>query len=136
MSDEINNTFRIDPSFRKSLTAEQQLTLEKIERLGELDPVITERLARALDRLQMTLPYQQVARRSQTSASAETEKTLEQLSPAERQAREDFINQELSALLVIAGQMTQAFQTEKPRAQADKRFKDNLRAQFTRPASH
>lgn len=127
MSDQMN--FNIDPNFRQSLSLEQLITLEKIERLSELDPEVTRRLSRALDRLQRTLPYQQL-NRSDNRAIAQPE-TVQQptyLTEAERAAHEEFVTQELSALLVVAAQLNQAFEVNKP--QADRRFRDQLRAQF------
>lgn len=131
MSDELNFSFEIDPNFRRSLTAEQQATLEKIERLGELDPELTERLARALDRLQRTLPYQEVGRRPKsTAASKDKEVSLPALSEAERAAREEFISQQLSILLAVAGRLNQALAAESPKIQADRHFRERLKAEF------
>lgn len=116
----------LDPNFRQSLNAEQLQTLERIEQLATLDPEITARLARTLDRLQKTLPYQQLKRpetRNDPPANPD-------LSEAERAVREDFITQELSALLTLAGQLNQAFEANRPRAVADQRFKEQLRNQF------
>lgn len=120
--------FNLDPNFRRNLTAEQQATLETIEGLAQLDPEVTARLARALDRLQVTLPYQQLS--TPSAASRSSEPATPQLSAEERAVREEFITQELSALLAIAGQLTQSFQTARPQAQADRRFREGLRAQF------
>ncbi|MDB5079715.1 MAG: hypothetical protein JWP00_1639 [Chloroflexi bacterium] len=125
MSDQTN--FNLDPNFRQSLNAEQLLTLEKVERLAELDPEVTRRLARALDRLQQTLPYQQL-----DQSPGRPENLIQQLvlSEAERAAHEEFVSQELLSLLGVANQLVQAFGTTRPQAQADRRFREQLRAQF------
>ncbi|MBN9391536.1 MAG: hypothetical protein J0I20_26120 [Chloroflexi bacterium] len=131
MSDQNNSSFDIDPDFRQSLNSEQLATLEKIERLSELDPEVTRRLSRALDRLQQTQPYQQINQRSgQTSNEPEVSQRRTYLSEAEQLAHEEFVTQELSVLLAVAAQLNQAFETVKPQAQADRRFRDQLRAQF------
>jgi hypothetical protein len=125
MSDQTN--FNLDPNFRQSLNAEQLLTLEKVERLAELDPEVTRRLARALDRLQQTLPYQQL---DQSPGRPENPTQQRVLSEAERAAHEEFVSQELLSLLGVANQLVQAFGTTRPQAQADRRFREQLRAQF------
>jgi hypothetical protein len=125
MSDQTN--FNLDPNFRQSLNAEQLLTLEKVERLAELDPEVTRRLARALDRLQQTLPYQQL---DQSTGRPENPTQQRVLSEAERAAHEEFVSQELLSLLGVANQLVQAFGTTRPQAQADRRFREQLRAQF------
>lgn len=129
MSDELNFSFEIDPNFRRSLTAEQQATLEKIERLGELDPELTERLARALDRLQRTQPYQELGRRPKSTVTPK-EVNLPELSDAERAAREEFISQQLSSLLAVAGRLSQALEADRPKIQADRHFRDRLKAEL------
>lgn len=128
MSDQMN--FSIDPNFRQSLSSEQLMTLEKIERLADLDPEVTRRLARALDRLQRTRPYQQLSQSYQPSAPAESATPSLTLSEAERAAHEEFVSRELASLLAVAGQLAQVFESARPQAQADRRFRDNLRAQF------
>jgi hypothetical protein len=131
MSDQINFSFNPDPKFRQSLSSEQLMTLEKIERLAELDPEVTRRLARTLDRLQRTRPYQQLNRSaSQTSGQPETPANQLNLSEAEQAAHEEFVTNELTALLAVAGQLAQAFEINRPQAQADRRFREQLRAQF------
>jgi hypothetical protein len=131
MSDQNNSSFNIDPDFRQSLNSEQLATLEKIERLSELDPEVTRRLSRALDRLQQTRPYQQINQRSAPASNGpEVSQRRSYLSEAERLAHEEFVTQELSALLAVAAGLNQAFETVKPQAQADRRFRDQLRAQF------
>jgi hypothetical protein len=52
------------------------------------------------------------------------------LSEAERAAHEEFVSQELLSLLGVANQLVQAFGTTRPQAQADRRFREQLRAQF------
>jgi hypothetical protein len=131
MSDQHNSSFNIEPDFRQSLNAEQLATLEKIERLSELDPEVTRRLSRALDRLQQTRPYQPINQRSgPASNEPEASRGRSYLSEAEQLAHEEFVTQELSALLAVAARLNQAFETLKPQAQADRRFRDQLRAQF------
>jgi hypothetical protein len=131
MSDQINFSFNPDPNFRQSLSSEQLMTLEKIERLAELDPEVTRRLARTLDRLQRTRPYQQLNRSAhQTPSQPETPANPPNLSEAERAAHEEFVTSELTALLAVAGQLAQAFETTRPQAQADRRFREQLRSQF------
>lgn len=131
MADQTNFSFNIDPDFRQSLSSEQLVTLEKIERLSELDPEVTRRLSRALDRLQRTLPYQQLNQGSyQASNQPETAAQPSYLSEAERAAHEEFVTQELSALLAVAAQLNQVFEASKTQAQADRHFRDQLRAQF------
>ena len=125
MSDQMN--FSIDPNFRQSLSSEQLMTLEKIERLAGLDPEVTRRLARALDRLQRTRPYQQLTQSYQPSEPAAPSLTL---SEAERATHEEFVSRELASLLAVAGQLAQVFESNRPQAQADRRFRDQLRAQF------
>lgn len=127
MSDQMKFNFNIEPNFRQSLSSEQLATLEKIERLSELDPEITRRLARALDRLQQTRPYQSL---TQTTTQPENFQPPTYASEAERLAHEEFVNQELAALLAVAAQLSQAFEVAKPQAQADRHFRDQLRAQF------
>ena len=121
------NDFNLDPNFRHSLTGEQTATLERLERLAELDPLVTARLARALDRLQRAMPYQQFSPRPSTPAS---EPALPELSPAELAAREKFITRELTTLLAVAGQLARRFEDNRHQAQPDRRFKESLRAQF------
>ena len=129
MSDQMKSSFNINPEFRQSLSSEQLVTLEKIERLSELDPEVTRRLSRALDRLQRTLPYQQLNQgSSQTSSQPEAVRQPTYLNEAERAAHEEFVTQELAALLSVAAQLNQVFEVTKP--QADRRFRDQLRAQF------
>jgi hypothetical protein len=131
MSDQINFSFNPDPNFRQSLSSEQLMTLEKIERLAELDPEVTRRLARTLDRLQRTRPYQQLNRSAyQTPGQPETPANPLNLSEAEQAAHEEFVTGELTALLAVAGQLAQAFETNRPQAQADRRFREQLRSQF------
>lgn len=127
MSDLNNSRFNINPDFRQSLNSEQLATLEKIERLSELDPEVTRRLARALDRLQQTRPYQQI---NQRAAEPEAIRRPAYASEAERLAHEEFVTQELAALLAVAARLNGAIETLKPQAQADRRFRDQLRAQF------
>ena len=131
MSDQMNFSFNIDPNFRQSLSSEQLATLEKIERLADLDPEVTRRLSRALDRLQQTRPYQQLTGNpGPASGQAGTVPPRAYASEAERLAHEEFVTQELTALLAVAAQLSQTFERNKPQAQADRRFRDQLRAQF------
>ncbi len=135
MAQEFDFSYPIDPAFRRSLSSAQQATLEKIERLSELDPELTRRLARTLDRLQKSQPYQPISRPVSASASADSaqaEVLLPQasLSPEEMARREDFLNQELSALLAVAGQLNAQFEAERRRATPDRHFRDALRSQF------
>jgi|GEM_PF-2437729 len=109
------------------MTSEQLLTLEKIERLAELDPEITERLARALDRIQQTRPYQAVAHSPQTAAPPIPQV---QLTEAERALREEFISQELGSLLALVGQLVKKYSNTTREAQPDKHFRDQLRGQL------
>lgn len=127
----MNFSFNIDPNFRYSLSSEQLMTLEKIERLAELNPELTRRLARALDRLQRTRPYQplnQSSDQSPTQAGPLTQPVS--MSETERIAHEEFVSAELSSLLAVAGQLAQAFESNRPQAQADRRFREQLRTQF------
>ncbi len=128
MTDNIN--FYVDPEFKQSLTNEQLATLEKVERLGELNPEVTARLSRALDRLQLSQPYQQIRRGARPSASSDKEAPPSELTEEERAAREELINQELGALLAIAGQLNQVFEDNRLKAQADRTFREQLKAQF------
>lgn len=129
MSDQLNFSFNIDPNFRQSLSSEQLMTLEKIEHLADLDPEVTRRLARALDRLQRTLPYQQINQSSyRNPAQAEPISQPLSLTEVERAAHEEFVSRELATLLAVAGQLSQVFESNRP--QADRRFRDQLRAQF------
>ncbi len=131
MSDQLNFNLNIDPDFRQCLSSAQLATLEKIERLSELDPEVTRRLSRALDRLQKTLPYQQLNQASsQPSSQPEAVRQPTYSSEAARAAHEEFVTQELSALLAVAAQLNQVFEANKPQAQADRRFRDQLRARF------
>ncbi len=129
MSEKLELSFELNPNFRRTLTAEQHLMLEEIERLGELDPEVSARLSRALDRLQRTQPYQQLEPRRPLKP-ATTEPGPAELSEAERAAREEFISQELSSLLLVAGRLNQTLETQRHRAQADHYFRDRLRAEF------
>src|SRR4051812_4816499 len=100
MSDQMNISFNIDPNFRQSLSSEQLITLEKIERLADLDPEVTRRLARALDRLQRTQPYQQINQGyHQNPTQSEPVAQSLTMSEAERAAREEFVSRELATLL-------------------------------------
>lgn len=131
MSDQINFSFDLAQTFRQNLSSEQLMTLEKIERLAELDPEVTRRLARTLDRLQRTQPYQQLQRNAyDRPGQAEPPTPPVNLSEAERAAHEEFVTNELTSLLAVAGQLSQAFETTRPQAQADRRFREQLRSQF------
>ncbi len=109
------------------LTPEQLLTLEEIERIAELDPEITERLARALDRLQLTQPYQSVSRSTPSAANPMPQVHLTEV---ERVARDKIISQELDSLLALAGQLVQKFSKTTRESQPDKHFRDQLRGQL------
>lgn len=131
MSDQMNFSLNIDPHFRQSLSSEQLMTLEKIERLTDLDPEVTQRLARALDRLQRTQPYQQLNQNFfQNPTQSEPLTQPVSLSDAEQAAHEEFVSTELATLLAVAGQLNQIFETNRPQAQADRHFREQLRAQF------
>jgi hypothetical protein len=114
--------------FAANLTVEQQAILEQIERLEELNPEVTERLARALDRLQRSQPYQELGRRRRSSATISPPQA--ELSEAERVAHEEFITQELSSLLAIAGKLNQALETSRLQGQPDQRFRERLKAEL------
>ncbi len=110
------------------LNPEQLALLENIERLAELDPELTDRLARTLDRIQRSQPYQRIS----GSATREERPTPpKELSAAERALREEYITQELSALLVIAGQLSQKYNNLNTReARPDQHFRNSLRDQL------
>jgi hypothetical protein len=107
--------------------------LEQIERLAELDPEITRRLARALDRLQLARPYQPLVSRTSNESSSEPEITTPSLTDAERATHEAFVQAELSALLALAGQLSHAYEAQ-PQAQPDQHFKNHLKAELLKQA--
>jgi hypothetical protein len=107
--------------------------LEQLERLAELDPEVTRRLARALDRLQLARPYQPLVSRTSNESSSEPEINTATLTAAERAAHEAFVQAELSALLTLAGQLNHAYEAQ-PQAQPDLHFKNHLKAELLKQA--
>ena len=122
-----NNYFSIADEY----SADQLVLLEKLEQLSGLDPEITELLARALDRLQKTRPYQPISRYSQNNGEPLKKEGSLPLNEAEKAIRTQYVTQELTSLLAVAGQLSQSFFKESSRnAKPDRHFKDNLRAQL------
>ncbi len=109
----------------------EQSKFDAAENLNELDPELTERLARALDRFQMAQPYQQ----SRRSPEAEQEiGPLPELTPEQKAARELMLKQELSAFMTVAGQLYQQFNSARPAATPDLHYRDGLKEELRRAA--
>ncbi len=102
------------------------------ERLHELHPELTNRLARALDRLQMAQPYQQLRGRTaqaKPAAAAPADLTAEQ-----HAIHEAAMTQQLSALLTVAAELNKTVNSPDPKASPDRHFRDNLKEQLRRVA--
>ncbi len=121
------------PNAGATLSDEQ---MSQLYRLTELDPEVTRRLARALDRLQTARPYQPtvVANPASNPEKADELPPLTHLSPEERSAHEAFVMKELSTLLMLAGQLNHTYEVQ-PQANPDVRFKNVLKAEILRQAS-
>lgn len=107
--------------------------LSQLEQLGELDPEVTRRLARALDRLQLTRPYQPVSesRPSVSSSESQPQPQLNFLTEEEKALHEEFVRAELASLLAIAGQLNRAYELQ---AEADPHYRKQLKAEILRQA--
>jgi hypothetical protein len=105
------------------------------DRLEELDPEVTDRLTRALDRFQMAQPYQQLSGRRSDSTGSKTETgPLPELTPEQQAMREAFVTQELSSLVMLAGQLNQELGAERIKAAPDRHFRDSLKAELQQAA--
>lgn len=113
--------------FKPNLSAE--------DRLDELDPELTDRLARALDRFQLAQPYQQLTGRRTDPAKEQLAKApLPELTAEQKAARESMINQELSALIMLAGELNQEFNAARIKATPDRHYRDSLKAELQKAA--
>jgi|SRR5690349_11897798 hypothetical protein len=105
------------------------------ERLEELDAEVTDRLARALDRFQMAQPYQNLTgRRSDTKTDKTAGASLPELTPEQRAMREAFVTQELSALLSLAGELSQGYGSARQKAEPDRHYRDSLKEELRQMA--
>jgi len=127
------NSIPPPPNAVATLSDEQ---MSQLYRLAELDPEVTRRLSRALNRLQTARPYQFTVATNPGSNSENADELppLTNLSPEERAAHEALVMKELSTLLMLAGQLNHTYEVQ-PQAAPDVRFKNVLKAEILRQAS-
>jgi len=108
------------------------------DKLEDLDPELTDKLARALDRFQMAQAYQPLVgrgNRQPSTAGLQTKSETENKLTAEQKAAyEAKLTQELKALLITAASLNQVFGAARLKAAPDAHYRQNLKEELGQAA--